>query len=155
MFDWFCFVVVCGVRLFSFFFFLEKCILVILRNEVHSLCPILLMGKRQKKKEVQRDFIHQGVEKPHWYQMCSTGSAKLRYREVSVGICVGKMRSQPKDFVLFKNRDWSNGDCRALLASRAVKPKGFWRLRRFSKCFYLIFLPNPSWHGLVRVGRLV
>lgn len=126
MFDWFCFVVVCGVRLFFLFFFLEKCILVILRNEVRSLCPILLMGKRQKKKkEVQRDFIHQGVEKPHWYQMCSTGSAKLRYREVSVGICVGKMRSQPKDFVLFKNRDWSNGDCRALLASRAVKPKGF------------------------------
>lgn len=126
MFDWFCFVVVCGVRLFFLFFFLEKCILVILRNEVRSLCPILLMGKRQKKKkEVQRDFIHQGVEKPHRYQMCSTGSAKLRYREVSVGICVGKMRSQPKDFVLFKNRDWSNGDCRALLASRAVKPKGF------------------------------
>lgn len=120
------FVVVCGVRLFFLFFFLEKCILVILRNEVRSLCPILLMGKRQKKKkEVQRDFIHQGVEKPHRYQMCSTGSAKLRYREVSVGICVGKMRSQPKDFVLFKNRDWSNGDCRALLASRAVKPKGF------------------------------
>lgn len=65
MFDWFCFVVVCGVRLFFLFFFLEKCILVILRNEVRSLCPILLMGKRQKKKRRFRGIsFTKGLKNP-------------------------------------------------------------------------------------------
>lgn len=109
-------------------FFLEKCILVILRNEVRSLCPILLMGKRQKKKkEVQRDFIHQGVEKPHWYQMCSTGSAKLGYREVSVGICVGKMRSpySLKTLCSLKTEIGATGTVELFWPPELSSPRGF------------------------------
>lgn len=42
-------------------------------------------SKKKKKKVNEVPLNFQGVEKPQWYQMCSSGSAELRHQEVGVG----------------------------------------------------------------------